>query len=185
MDQTTKDIILAAISARAEEADLYEAHRLPASDSIQIIYEGTVEGYPARRLLVQLYTNFANSTSLAAEANVVSKDFLCDLSLSMLRSRALLRDHVKMVQQHKSLEIDNKRLNDELRAAHANLRDATTRSSSPSGLFGDFGSSTRPSSPPRSSRLFGGGYARPAPPSGTASQLHTHPFSSIFSANFP
>jgi hypothetical protein len=114
VDQTTKGIVLTAISARAEESCLDKLHDFPAIDSVQVIYEGTVEGSPARRLLVQLYTDFGDSTFLTAKAEVVPKDFIHELSLSMLGRRPLLRDHEKLLKQHNSLETNNTRLESEL-----------------------------------------------------------------------
>jgi hypothetical protein len=114
VDQTTKGIVLTAISARAEESCPDKLHDFPAIDSVQVIYEGTVEGSPARRLLVQLYTDFGDSTFLTAKAEVVPKDFIHELSLSMLGRRPLLRDHEKLLKQHNSLETNNTRLESEL-----------------------------------------------------------------------
>lgn len=114
LDQTTKGIVLTAISARAEESCPDKSHDFPAIDSVQVIYEGTVEGSPARRLLVQLYTDFGDSTFLTAKAEVVPKDFIYELSLSMLGRRPLLRDHEKLHKQHNSLETNNTRLESEL-----------------------------------------------------------------------
>jgi hypothetical protein len=122
VDQTTKGIVLTAISARAEESCPDKSHDFPAIDSVQVIYEGTVqviyegtvEGSPARRLLVQLYTDFGDSTFLTVKAEVVPKDFIYELSLSMLGRRPLLRDHEKLLKQHNSLETNNTRLESEL-----------------------------------------------------------------------
>jgi hypothetical protein len=54
MDDQAKAAVLAAISARSKEpfsdGELY----YPAIDSVQIIYEGTLEDSSARKLLVEL-----------------------------------------------------------------------------------------------------------------------------------
>lgn len=136
-DQITKGIVLTAISARAEEALPDKSHCFPAIDSIQVIYEGTIEGSPARHLLVQLYTDLGDFTFLTAKANVVPKDFLYDLSLSLLRCLPLLRDHEKLRVQYKSLETDKIRIEGKLRA-RAVREIPTTRpfSSNPSFGFG-------------------------------------------------
>ncbi|KAF3049978.1 hypothetical protein E8E11_006562 [Didymella keratinophila] len=126
MDQITKGLALTAISARAKdhvEAAFHKTYQFPALDCIQVIYKGTVKGNPARCLLAQLYTDFGDSTFLTAKADIVPKDFLYDLSLSMLGSRPLLRDHEKVLQEHKTPETDKMRLKDELRAARASLID--------------------------------------------------------------
>ncbi|KAF2827444.1 hypothetical protein CC86DRAFT_439935 [Ophiobolus disseminans] len=87
MDDTAKETILAAILARSKEAfkgSLY----YPAIDSIQIIYEGTREGSPARQLMVDLYTDFVTSSFVAEKAEAVPKEFLHDLFISLLTKRA-------------------------------------------------------------------------------------------------
>jgi len=91
MDDAAKETVLAAILARSKElfhGDLY----YPAIDSIQIIYEGTLEGSPARQLMVDLYTNFVTSAFITEKADAVPKDFLKDLINSLLTKRPPLKN---------------------------------------------------------------------------------------------
>jgi hypothetical protein len=89
MDDQAKAAVLAAISARSKEpfsdGELY----YPAIDSVQIIYEGTLEDSSARKLLVELYTNFVVCAFVTEKSEAVPKDFLQDLALSLLVNRPL------------------------------------------------------------------------------------------------
>ncbi|KAH6010119.1 hypothetical protein HBI67_171860 [Parastagonospora nodorum] len=89
MDEDGKTAILAAISARSQEPFSDKILYYPAIDSVQIIYEGTPEHSPARKLLVTLYTNFVTFAFVTEKSDAVPKDFLHDLSLSLLTQRPL------------------------------------------------------------------------------------------------
>jgi hypothetical protein len=89
VDEDGKTAILATISARSQEPVPDKILHYPAIDSLQIIYEGTPEHSPARELLVTLYTIFVTSAFVTSKSDVVPKDFLHDLSLSLLTQRPL------------------------------------------------------------------------------------------------
>ena len=95
MDDMAKEVVLAAMLARAKEPFSDGQLYYPALDCVQIIYEGTPEQSPARQLLVQLYTDFGNVDFITEKAEVIPKDFLYDLSLSTLRNRVTLEKHNK------------------------------------------------------------------------------------------
>jgi hypothetical protein len=92
MDNHAKAVILTAISARSKEPYSDKILYYPAIDSIQIIYEGTPESSPARQLLVSLYTDFVTSAFVTETSEAVPKDFLYDLSISLLTKRPLCKD---------------------------------------------------------------------------------------------
>jgi hypothetical protein len=96
MDEKTKDIVLAAIVARSLEPYNDGLYYFPGIRCVNIIYNGTPEGSPARHLLARLYTEQNLGSLLKAEHEHIAKDFLYDLSLSLITNRPLLRDFNSM-----------------------------------------------------------------------------------------
>ena len=87
VDATTKDNILDAFLARSQEpADDGSLH-FPDPDCVAIVYAGTLENDPARALLVKFYTDEGNKKWLKNQKDLLSKDFLYDLCVSMLEKR--------------------------------------------------------------------------------------------------
>lgn len=119
MDDTAKKVVLAAMLARSKEPFSDKQLYYPALDCVQIVYEGTPEQSPARQLLVQLYTDFGNADFITEPAGAIPKDFLYDMSLSMLRNRVTLKEHngarterESSADQCTKLQIENKNLQD-------------------------------------------------------------------------
>ncbi|KAF2033227.1 hypothetical protein EK21DRAFT_86349 [Setomelanomma holmii] len=92
VDDESKKLILSAILARSKEPFSDEIVYYPALDSVQIIYEGTVEDSPARHLLVQLYANFGNAAFIETDVDGIPQEFLYHLSRYMLDKGAAARN---------------------------------------------------------------------------------------------
>lgn len=129
MDDKTKDLVLAAMLARSEEAYTDGHIYFPDLDCINIIYNGTPEGSPARRLLVQFYTENNFDSFCDTKVEDVPKDFLLDLSISLTNTRPLLRHftHVKdaLAQKDRDYKKQLKTKDDTIQAlkdSKANLR---------------------------------------------------------------
>ncbi|KAJ4321862.1 hypothetical protein N0V94_002695 [Neodidymelliopsis sp. IMI 364377] len=89
IDNTTKELVLAAISAHAREMLSQDLICIPPIESIQMIYEGTPEGSPVRRLITQIFTDNGCPSSLTTEADDIPKDFLYELSISLISTRPI------------------------------------------------------------------------------------------------
>jgi hypothetical protein len=87
MDAKSKEVVLAAMLARSKEPFVYNGLYYTGIDSVQVIYEGTQEDSPARRLLVQLFTDFGDAAFITEKADEIPKDFLYDLWVSVLGTR--------------------------------------------------------------------------------------------------
>jgi|TARA_R110002003_G_scaffold115_2_gene9933 hypothetical protein len=87
MDAKSKEVVLAAMLALSKESFVDNGPYYPGIDSVQVIYEGTREDSPARRLLVQLFTEFGDAAFITAKVDEIPKDFLYDLSVSVLGTR--------------------------------------------------------------------------------------------------
>lgn len=77
---------------------------IPGVESIQVVYDGTTPGDPLRRVLVRLYTDFGDSSFLTEETDTIPKDLLFELSLSMMNTRPLLRNHERLIAENKRLK---------------------------------------------------------------------------------
>jgi hypothetical protein len=89
IDNTTKELVLAAISAHAKEMLSRDLNCIPPIESVQTIYEGTPEGSPARRLIVQIFTDNGSPSSLTTEVDDIPKGFLYELSVSLISTRPI------------------------------------------------------------------------------------------------
>lgn len=96
IETTTKSLVLAAMTACSQKSVSNHFLYYPAIDSIQTIYDGTPEGSPARELFVKLYTKHGDASFLTARSSIVPKDFLYELSVSILRTRPLLTDSTEL-----------------------------------------------------------------------------------------
>lgn len=104
MDETSKAVILAALAARAmEPASQDQQLYYPGIDSIQIIYHGTPEDSPAREWLVDVYTKNVTSSFITDKSAMVPKDFLQDLSVSLLTKRPLAKRLEVLKEEKKKL----------------------------------------------------------------------------------
>lgn len=97
MDEQSKTTIIAALAARAKEPAWDREIYYPDLDAVQIIYEGTPEGCPARALMVDLYTEHVTIPFSTEEGSVMHKDFLRDLSISLLAKRTVSK-YVKVLE---------------------------------------------------------------------------------------
>lgn len=92
MDDTAKDAVWNAMAARSAEPFKDGKLYYPALDSIKIIYEGTPVDSLARKLMVTVYAASVTDTFTDEKSEAVPKDFLYDLSLSLLVERPLKKD---------------------------------------------------------------------------------------------
>jgi len=123
MDEDAKTAILAAISARSQEPFSDKSLYYPAIDSVQIIYEGTPDHSPARELLVSLYTNFITSAFITEKSDAVPKDFLYDLSISLLTQRPLSKTLKDALSEKKVTDASLQQALGDLELAKEDLKD--------------------------------------------------------------
>ncbi|KAH3910772.1 hypothetical protein HBI56_188370 [Parastagonospora nodorum] len=90
MDDQTKDFLLAAVRAKSEERDADGTGFTSGSPCAQIIYDGTPKGGPLRDLTVKLFTDNSIDDPFRFHDEELPKDFLKELSLSMMTNRPLL-----------------------------------------------------------------------------------------------
>jgi hypothetical protein len=145
MDDNAKVAILAAISARSKELHSDKTLYYPAIDSIQIIYDGTPNSSPARQLLVSLYTDFVTSAFVTEMSEAVPKDFLYDLSISLLTKRPLCKA-LKIAKGDRKAALDltqqmseqikrHMRMLETVRAENAQVKAENTRSIAENALL--------------------------------------------------
>jgi hypothetical protein len=88
MDDEARDTVLAAMASRSVEEAYDGQLYFPPDYLARTIYDGTVEGDPTRKLLVDLYTQFGTENSIAP-VEELPKDFLYDMTRSLLGQRPL------------------------------------------------------------------------------------------------
>jgi hypothetical protein len=90
MDENTKETVHSAILARSKEAfSGDQKSRYPGPAPIRIIYEDPPEDSPARKLMVQLYTEIAYGSFLTQLPKEMPTDFFYDLSISLISKHPL------------------------------------------------------------------------------------------------
>lgn len=109
MDDKSKAVILDSLAACALKPRWDGRLYYPGIDAIQIIYEGTPEGSCARAWLVDVYTQHVSSSFLTEKPNTVPKDFLQDLSISLLTKRSLPKEVEVLKEEKEMLHIDVQR----------------------------------------------------------------------------
>ncbi|KAI4664949.1 uncharacterized protein J4E79_003248 [Alternaria viburni] len=91
MDDSTKKNILAAIQKRCESPHF--GHSLPEPSAVRTIYDGTPESSPARRLMVDIFSQRAIKERIEHwTTENLPKDFLLDLSVNLIAQRPLPDD---------------------------------------------------------------------------------------------
>lgn len=91
MDDSTKNVILAAIRKRCESPQF--GHSLPEPSAVRTIYDGTPESSPARRLMVDIFSQRASKERIEHwTTENLPKDFLLDLSVNLIAQRSPLDD---------------------------------------------------------------------------------------------
>ncbi|KAI4927500.1 hypothetical protein J4E85_006011 [Alternaria conjuncta] len=91
MDDSTKKSILAAIRKRCESPQF--GHSLPEPSAVRTIYDGTPESSPARRLMVDIFSQRASKERIEHwTTENLPKDFLLDLSVNLIAQRPLPDD---------------------------------------------------------------------------------------------
>ncbi|KAI4959481.1 hypothetical protein J4E86_003203 [Alternaria arbusti] len=91
MDDSTKKVILAAIQKRCESPQF--GHSLPEPSAVRTIYDGTPESSPARRLMVDIFSQRASKERIEHwTTENLPKDFLLDLSVNLIAQRSPLDD---------------------------------------------------------------------------------------------
>ena len=88
MDTATKNTVLDAILSKRRETATDGLRYVPSIACVKIIYEGTSPQSPARRLMVNSWTEITNgSVAITSSTEDIPKDFLYDLSVSLLDHR--------------------------------------------------------------------------------------------------
>lgn len=122
MDDTAKDAVLNAMAARSVErfkdGNLY----YPALDSIKIIYEGTPVDSLARKLMVTMYAASATNPFTTDKSEAVPKEFLYDLSLSLLVERPLKKDFDNLEREVTELKKQREVAKEELKSLRQALK---------------------------------------------------------------
>ncbi|KAK4547290.1 hypothetical protein LTR36_000945 [Oleoguttula mirabilis] len=87
LDKTFKDVIIDCIIATSRGLVVKDGttnmHRFPAKESVDILYQGTSEGSPARQMLVDMHQVYAKETWINGDAN---HDFLVELTTALIRN---------------------------------------------------------------------------------------------------
>ncbi|KAF1949807.1 hypothetical protein CC80DRAFT_369541, partial [Byssothecium circinans] len=92
VDARTKCIVLRKLEVLTRTPGKHGQLHYPGMDCVQIIYDGTLPSSLARTLLVTLYSKHGNETFLDEHIDEVPKEFLYDLSRSMIRDRPRKKD---------------------------------------------------------------------------------------------
>jgi len=91
MDDSTKKNILAAIQKRCESPQF--GHSPPEPSAVRTIYDGTPESSPARRSMVDVFSQRASKERIEHwTTENLPKDFLLDLSVNLIAQRPLPDD---------------------------------------------------------------------------------------------
>jgi hypothetical protein len=89
-DTTAKNAI---IDAYIESTNQHLKGGLPSLEEIKIVYSGTLPSSAMRRLIVDLYVTYGNSSDIdKRDRNVLAEDFLFELVVGMLGRRSLPND---------------------------------------------------------------------------------------------
>lgn len=105
MDEQTKHHVLNALMSRSKKSGVIRRPTYcPGLEDVRIIYGGTPEFSPARAMLVDFYTDHGNESFLAERTDTIPKDFLYDISKSML-SKRLCQEFVHAQLSAKDMEI--------------------------------------------------------------------------------
>ena len=80
-------MIVRAIDGHAVGRDVDGPPCYPSIRTVRIIYEETVDSIHPRGLFVQVYTNYGGSTSITDTSDDIPRDYLYDLSRSLLKKR--------------------------------------------------------------------------------------------------
>jgi FtsZ-binding cell division protein ZapB len=119
--EKSKEVILAALVARAKESALSNSTiYYPAIYTVQIIYEGTTEGSPACDLMVDLYTEHVSFSFITDKSDTLPKDFLRDLSVSLLTKRPVKKEVEALKNEKKSLKRKRDELEDRVKSLKRN-----------------------------------------------------------------
>jgi hypothetical protein len=129
IDDTTKGVDLAAILARTKDRLPEKPLYYPGLQAIETIYAGTTQGNPARRLIVDLYTEFGNSGFDLTGYADSPKEFLYDMTISLLTVRPLVKALADVQAELATAKIDSKSKDDQLalkKVTITNLRSEKT-----------------------------------------------------------
>jgi hypothetical protein len=87
MDNGFKNAVVDALFDAMSNQPFYP-HHYPGQRPIKIIHDGTLEGPPARRLLVDIWTTEAEEHGAQYINNGMPADFTCDLAKALLGGKA-------------------------------------------------------------------------------------------------
>jgi len=93
-DISAKNVTLLAILEVCKQKDSSGGWNVPTPSVIGIIYEGTVDGSPARRLVTDIWTS-AKKTVLNIHFNSLPKEFYRDLSFTLINMKANIGNPAK------------------------------------------------------------------------------------------
>lgn len=89
IDTTFKDCVINAFVAKSKAKDKDGRYWYPAGHVVNIIYENTSAGSPARRLVVDLHVRYGYEKWIQLTNEKLNYDFLMDLSLALIKERKL------------------------------------------------------------------------------------------------
>ncbi|KAF2122075.1 hypothetical protein BDV96DRAFT_627241 [Lophiotrema nucula] len=83
VDCTCSNAVVLAILALSQTKDSEKGWILPSKDTVKMIYEGTIEGNAARRLVVDIWV-YARLGSVLAASDTLPKEFFRDISVKLM-----------------------------------------------------------------------------------------------------
>lgn len=86
LDDDFCNTVVSAITAKVDERH-FEGTFYPGTKAVGILYEGTGDGSPARKMMVQLYSDHAAEEWLGEQNEKDSEEFLADMCKELFRRR--------------------------------------------------------------------------------------------------
>ncbi|KAF2470511.1 uncharacterized protein BDR25DRAFT_369738 [Lindgomyces ingoldianus] len=146
IDHKSQDLVLLAISARFKQVGKDGKQYLPSIKCVKIIYGGTPEESPARNMLVDFYSDHDDGTALSGTYGDVPKDFLYDLSISVLQNRQMPMESQAQQDKYKELSMQKEKQDSEMESLRRTIRNLKSRGASDSEMFDPSPASSIPSS---------------------------------------
>lgn len=104
IDTAFQDAVISVLVGLTRKKDQDDVNYYPGFSTVNIIYEGTTDKSPARRLLVDLHVRHGNENWIKDHcvkngSDCFNHEFLTDLSQALLKDRVLLYKHQKKYAQ--------------------------------------------------------------------------------------
>ena len=94
IDKIFQDRVLDTLITHTRKDDKY-----PTKKSAKIVYDSTLKGSPARKLMVDMYLMNANEDHIKDEDDELHFDFLIDLTRALLKERVVPVNHRKELKE--------------------------------------------------------------------------------------